>query len=273
MIFINILIILLIILLNLFIVLLILCAPNKKRDVSAFYGRRYAHRGLHNYEVPENSLLAFKRAREADLGVELDVQMTLDKKLVVFHDGSLKRMCGVDGFLRDYTYEQLQEFRLKDTDEKIPLFEDVLKVLDGVNLICEIKSDNGAKNKEICQKTYDMLMTYNGNFCMESFSPYLTGWFKKNHPEIIRGQLSSTDIDSGMGKAANFVLTNLLLNCVSRPDFIAYDFEGINAWGYKFVKKIFNPFRICWTPRGPQEIEIASKEFDTIIFEEYPLKK
>lgn len=267
----KILLIIVLIALIMFSALLYLTAPNKRRDISLFYGRRYAHRGLHNDEVPENSLWAFRRAREADLGIELDVQMTLDKKLVVFHDGNLKRMCGQDGYLRDYTYEQLQNFYLKDTDEKIPLFEDVLKTLDGVNLICEIKSDNGAKNYELCEKTYDLLMTYNGNFCMESFSPFITGWFKKNHPEIIRGQLSCLDMDSGHGKMSDFLLKNLLLDFVSRPDFIAYDFKGINAFGYKFVKIFFNPFRICWTPRGEQEISKAAKEFDTIIFEDFSL--
>lgn len=261
------------IILLLFILFLFMSAPNKRRDVSLFYGRRYAHRGLHNYEVPENSMLAFNRAAEAELGVELDVQMTLDKKLVVFHDGSLKRMCGVEGNLRDFTYNQLREFSLKNTDEKIPLFEDVLKILNGVNLICEIKSDNGARNYEICQKTYDMLMTYNGNFCMESFSPFITGWFKRNHPEIIRGQLSCYDMKSGNGKFVDIMLANLLFNFISRPDFIAYDFKGIKCFGYKFVKLIFKPFRICWTPRGEEEIEEALKEFDTIIYEEFPLKE
>lgn len=265
--------IIIITILNLFLLLLFLCATNKKRDVSAFYGRRYAHRGLHNNEVPENSLTAFKRAREADFGVELDVQMTSDKKLVVFHDGSLKRMCGVDGFLRDYTYDQLLKFRLKDTEETIPLFSDVLKTIDGVNLICEIKSDNGVKNYELCEKVYDMLMTYNGKFCMESFSPFITGWYKKNHPEIIRGQLSCITKDSGNGKFIDFLLTNLMLNFISRPDFIAYDFNDINTFGYKFVKKIFNPFRVCWTPKGAEEISIAAKEFDTVIFEENPSKE
>lgn len=271
MIFLRILLIIVPVALILFCGLLFLTAPNKKRDVSIFYGRKYAHRGLHNDEVPENSLWAFRRAREADLGVELDVQMTRDMKLVVFHDGSLKRMCKTEGYLRDFTYEELQKVCLKDTDEKIPLFEDVLKVIDGVNLICEIKSDNGAKNYELCEKTYKMLMTYKGNFCVESFSPFITGWFKKNHPEIIRGQLSCLDMDSGHGKLSDFLLKNLFLNFISRPDFIAYDFKGIKSFGYRFVKLIFNPFRICWTPRGEEEITKASDEFDTIIFEDFSI--
>ncbi|MCR5267843.1 MAG: glycerophosphodiester phosphodiesterase, partial [Lachnospiraceae bacterium] len=186
-----------IICLLLFLLCIFCMAPNGKRDVSAFRCKRYAHRGLHNSKVPENSLWAFTRAAERALGVELDVQMTKDGRLVVFHDGNLKRMCGLDANLRDLTYEELCKLKLKGTSEQIPLFEDVLKVLNGVDLICEIKSDNGIRNDELCKKTYDLLMTYSGNFCMESFSPYLTGWFKKNHPEIIRGQLSCKMKDTG----------------------------------------------------------------------------
>lgn len=260
----------LIIFLLLFGAIAFMCAPNNRRAVSAFYGRKFAHRGLHNKDVPENSMTAFRRARERNLGVELDVQMTRDKQLVVFHDGNLKRMCGVDGLLKDYSYEELSELRLNNTEEKIPLFSEVLKIIDGVDLICEIKSDNGVKNYELCQKTYDMLMTYSGNFCMESFSPFITGWFKKNHPEIIRGQLACITENSGNGRFVDFLLTNLMLNFISRPDFIAYDFHDISTFGYRFVKKIFNPFRICWTPKGVEEINIASKEFDTLIFEEFP---
>ena len=71
--------------------------------------------------------------------------MTKDKQLVVFHDGNLKRVCGVDGFVKDYTYEELKQFRLCDTEERIPLFYDVLMALKDTDLICEIKGDNGNK--------------------------------------------------------------------------------------------------------------------------------
>ena len=249
-----------------------LIKPGKKRDVSLFYGYEYAHRGLHGRGVPENSKTAFKLAVEEGYGVELDVQMTKDEKLVVFHDPTLKRMCGVDGYLRDYTYDELQEFRLAGTDEKIPLFSEVLDILGTTKLVCELKPDNGARNYDFCAKVYDELYTYGGDFCMESFSPFITGWFKKNHPEVIRGQLSCRmKEDSGQIAPVRFLLTNMLFNFISRPDFIAYDFKSIDTWGYRLVKLVFNPFRIAWTPRGPEEIREAKKEFDTIIFERDPI--
>lgn len=252
----------------LFAAMIVLIKPNSKRDTSYFRNKSYAHRGLHDNEVPENSLTAFKLAREQGFGVELDVQMTRDGKLVVFHDGSLKRVCGVDGWLRDYTYEELSAFRLNGTDERIPLFSEVLNVLDGADLICEIKGDNGNKNYEICSKTYDMLMTYKGRFCVESFSPFLVEWFKINHPEIIRGQLSCNFMkDSNMNFMARFSMTHLLVNYVSRPDFVAYDHRDINMPGFKLCKAVYRPFLVAWTAKGAGEQEKAWKTFDSVIFE------
>ena len=111
-------------------------------DIASLMGHYYAHRGLHDNETdaPENSMNAFKKAIDAGYGIELDVQLTKDRIPVVFHDETLKRVCGVDGRVRDYTYEELQQFRLCRSDERIPLFSDFLKLVDGkVPLIIEIK--------------------------------------------------------------------------------------------------------------------------------------
>ena len=78
-----------------------------KPDMTPFLGWLYAHRGLHNKgDAPENSLRAFERAVQAGYGVELDVQLSRDGIPVVFHDDTLNRVCGVEGRVRDYTYEE-----------------------------------------------------------------------------------------------------------------------------------------------------------------------
>ena len=72
--------------------------------------RCYAHRGLHDNatDAPENSMAAFRKAVEAGYGIELDVQLSKDRIPVVFHDETLRRVCGVEGKVRDYTFEELQ---------------------------------------------------------------------------------------------------------------------------------------------------------------------
>ncbi|HOO27414.1 MAG TPA: glycerophosphodiester phosphodiesterase family protein [Lachnospiraceae bacterium] len=253
---------------GLFLLLLLLIKPNRKRDVSGFKGKMYAHRGLHDDKIPENSMAAFLAAKEHGYGVELDVQMTKDDQLVVFHDGSLWRMCGVRGKLKDYTYKELQRFSLKDTEEKIPLFSDVLKLLDKTDIICELKNNNGNFNYYFCERVCEEIKNYKGNICIESFSPFLLRWFYKNRPEIIRGQLSNHMAHGdGMHFPANLFMTHLLVNRVSRPDFISYRFSDIRTFGYRLCRKLYAPFCVVWTVKGQKQIRDAKKNFDTIIFE------
>ena len=102
--------------------------------------RYFAHRGLHGDGIPENSLAAFRRACEAGYGIELDVHLTADEKLVVFHDDTLTRMCGTDGTPEEKTLAELQELSLAGTDERIPSFDEVLALVSGrVPLIVELK--------------------------------------------------------------------------------------------------------------------------------------
>ena len=101
--------------------------------VAPFTGRNFAHRGLHSPDksVPENSLAAFRLAAEAGYGIELDIQLSKDGQVVVFHDDTLDRVCGVKGRVDAYTLEQLQQMRLCKTEERIPLFTEVLRTVAG----------------------------------------------------------------------------------------------------------------------------------------------
>lgn len=96
----------------------------KTRSFAAFDHTMIAHRGLfdNDSEAPENSLAAFRKAVDQGFGMELDVQLTKDGKLVVFHDFDLKRMCGVHKKLTELTYAELEQYSLKNSTEKIPLF-------------------------------------------------------------------------------------------------------------------------------------------------------
>lgn len=132
-----------------------LVAPGKirKKQKSPFQNRNFAHRGLHKRDksVPENSLAAFERAASYGYGIELDVQLSKDGQVVVFHDDTLNRVCGVDARVDSKTLAELQQLSLCGTDETIPLFSDVLKTVRGRGaLIVELK--NGKNNKELCEK-------------------------------------------------------------------------------------------------------------------------
>ena len=172
----------------------------------------YAHRGLYDNisDAPENSLAAFQKAVDAGYGIELDVQMTADGKVVVVHDFNLKRISGVDKEIDQCTYEELQEYPIYGSDQRVPLFEDVLKAVDGkVPLIVELKYKEGSK---ICEKAQEILNSYTGIYCIESFHPQVLVWYRKNYPHICRGQLSMNfeKDKAGLPWYKRFIAGNLL---------------------------------------------------------------
>ncbi len=136
-----------------------------------FFHRCFAHRGLFDNQTRcENSLSAFEAAAQAGYGIELDLQMTADGKIVVFHDDDLQRMCSSPLVIEQATYAQLQEYNLGETFEKIPLFSQVLAQVNGrVPLIVEIKSTE--RIERTCLKVYDLLRNYPGDYCIESMNP------------------------------------------------------------------------------------------------------
>ena len=153
---------------------LFMLAPGRasRRQKAPFLGRNFAHRGLHtsNKAVPENSLEAFRLAAENGYGAELDVQLSKDGQVVVFHDDTLNRVCGIHGRVDDFDYSELSHMKLCGSEWGIPLFTDVLSVINGrVPIICELKT--GPRNAELCRKTYNLISSYKGDICIESFDP------------------------------------------------------------------------------------------------------
>lgn len=261
--------IILVIVLAIFI-FLFLIMPRLKRPKSKMFEQKYfAHRGLHDNETdrPENSIAAFAYAVENNYGIELDVQLSKDNKLLVFHDDDLKRVCGVDGKIADYTFEELREFRLLGTEEKIPLFTEVLEVINGeVPLIVELKPyDNPSK---LANMTNDIMRNYKGLYCVESFNPFAIRWYKWNRPDIIRGQLSGNlNRSSDHKKISYFFCRSLIFNLFSRPDFISYDFIDRNDIPFRLDTHLFKATPVAWTIKNQKELDQSRNSFDIFIFE------
>lgn len=261
------------------IVFLYCIMPNtsRKEEMAVFEKQYIAHRGLFDSKngIPENSIPAFKRAVEQGYGIELDVQLTADHKLVVFHDESLRRMCRADRLLRNCTFAELQEYSLGVSKERIPLLEDVLKVVDGkVPLIVEVKSEGDWR--ATTKATAEMMDGYSGCYCMESFHPLAVEWFRKHRPHIVRGQLSTNYFldEPGRRWSEKFILTNLLLNFKARPDFIAFNHIWSDSWAYALCRKLFHVENVAWTIRNQDELERAKRIFQVIIFDSFiPDKK
>lgn len=242
-------------------------APAKadKEKKAPFLGRYYAHRGLHNTDgtAPENSLPAFRLAAEHGYGIELDVHITKDDKIIVFHDDDLLRMCGVDAKTEDFTYAELQQLSLAGTEHRIPLFTEVLEVYAGAGpMVLELKT--GPRKYELCEKTYALLQGYVGDVCIESFDPRIVRWWKKNAPEYIRGQLAQpAEFYEEQPKILAFALAHSLTNFMGRPHFIAYKL-GKKPLGTR-IAELMGAMKFSWTSKNL----LDKKAQDGIIFEHY----
>ncbi len=245
-------------------------------DFTLFKGIYFAHRGLFEKDSdhPENSLAAFRRAADKGYAVELDIRLTKDGKVVVFHDDDLHRVCGVDGNVRDFTYEELQKFSLFGTEEKIPLFDDVLNILDGKSkLLCEYKVSAGEGATEICEKASAILDAHDTKYLIESFNPFVLKWYKENRPDVIRGFLSQDFFAvgelNGATPAQFFAMKNMLTNFISRPDFIAFNYKHDYAFAFKVCTKILGAHPVCWTVRNADETAGLQKKYAAIIFDSF----
>ena len=202
-----------------------LIAPRRKSRAKPFC-RAYAHRGLGWGEgsYPENSLPGFAAAAAAGFGIELDLQLSADGEVFVFHDYTLDRMCGVPGKLSEKTAAELKALRLAGSEETIPTFAEVLATVGGrVPILIELKGESG--NTALCPAMMALLVDYSGEWCVESFNPLLLRWFKKNAPEVVRGLLVTDLIKEKHegSRLTNFLLSTEQMNFLCRPDFIAWD--------------------------------------------------
>ena len=230
----------------------------------------YAHRGLHGDGVPENSMEAFRLARDAGYGVELDVHLLADGELAVIHDALLKRTTGAEGYIEDLTAEQLAEYKLEGTEQTIPLFSDVLALFDGkAPLIVELKAERG-NCAALCRKACQMLDGYHGDYCMESFDPRCIHWLRKNRPDIVRGQLTENYFKTPGSKLPwylKFVLANQMLNFMILPDFVAYRFSDRKCFSNFLTENLWGAQSVSWTLKNREQWETAVEENRIPIFE------
>lgn len=242
------------------------------------YGNRkvlrtsYAHRGLYGEGVPENSMAAFLRAKEAGYGIELDVHLLKDGELAVIHDASLRRTAGADVRIEDLTSDELENYHLGSTEQTVPNFRHVLERMEGkVPLIVELKCERN-NYKELCQKACEMLDSYKGSFCVESFDPRCVYWVRKNRPDIVRGQLTENYFATPNSKLPwylKFMLRHQMLNIFTQPDFIAYRYSDRNTISNTICKKIWGAQLVSWTLKTKEEYDTAVKEGWIPIFENF----
>ncbi|WEV64622.1 glycerophosphodiester phosphodiesterase family protein [Bifidobacterium sp. ESL0732] len=265
--------------------------------------------------APENSLAAFAAACEAGYGIELDLQLTADNRVVVVHDPDLLRVAGCPQRVADLTYDQLRHIPLfpnpsvygdakaeplsqaeleaekimplpqQSQYQHVPLFSDVLKVVDGrVPIIVEYKFEGnswGDRQRLLMKSGDKLLRDYDGAYVVESFNPMAMRWYRQNHPEVFRGQLAvstpfpidrNTDLQTNLHSLQRGIIPwiagKLGFNWLSRPDFVAYHWAGGRS-PQMCLTRALGALPVAWTLRSAGELDRCRNDFDRFIFEAF----
>ncbi|MBR2011252.1 MAG: glycerophosphodiester phosphodiesterase [Clostridia bacterium] len=242
--------------LGVFLLWLVLIAPRaRKRAVQPFL-RPYAHRGLWGDTAPENSLAAFELAVKAGFAIELDVQLSRDGEVMVFHDYTLTRMCGKDVKLASLTAAELAACTLGNSKEHIPTLAQVLALVGGsVPLLIELKGESG--DTALCPAVAALLDAYKGEWCVESFNPLLLRWFKKHRRSAVRGLLSTDLIKEKKSgsRVLNFALSALWLTFLCRPAFHAWNQHYPSRLALRCGIKCFGAASLVYTVKNQADYD------------------
>jgi hypothetical protein len=251
--------------LAIFMLFLVFPAMRRHPDRRLLSGQYIAHRGLHGvgFGYPENSLSAYRFAADNGLTIEIDIHITADGEVVVFHDATTTRMCGVDRKIKDMTLSEIKELRLADSDEQIPTLREVLSAVNGrVPLLIEFKSTSNSA--PLCIAANEILKDYNGKYYIQSFYPPVLSWYRKNRPDICRGQLTTVfgKEEPWYYKFASCLFTNV----IARPDFLSFDIKHKKFFFYRLCR-LLGAFPVAWTFKSQKAVNEAKSDANTYIFE------
>ena len=206
--------------------------------------RPVAHRGLHYGVGAENSLTAYRHAVEKEYPIEIDVHLTRDGQIAVFHDDTLDRVCG--------------------TPDTIPMLPEVLETVAGkVPLLIEVKDhkDVGKLEEELAAQ----LRSYAGEFAIQSFNPLILKEMSRHAPEFLYGQLACWDYGKTTSRLNAWILRTLKSRFLFRPDFVSY-YIGALPNRYVTSKKYT---LLCWTVTDENAEKKAKALGANIIFENF----
>lgn len=187
------------------------------------------HRGNYSYKYPENSLPAFRESISKNKIIELDVHILKDNTVVVFHDDNLKRMCGIDKYIKNLDFNELKKCKLNNTIYTIPTLQNVLDLVGGyVPIDIELKYDVIDHRLEI--EVINILRNYKGSFFLKSFDPRIVKYLKKLRKRY--------DMSFKVGLLIHNVKSLLPFVVYSNPDFISFSYKNLDKKIFRFFSKI-----------------------------------
>ncbi|MBV9528241.1 MAG: glycerophosphodiester phosphodiesterase [Sphingomonas sp.] len=213
----------------------------------------FAHRGAHSAGVPENSLAAFRGALAIGAGIECDLRLTADDRVIVFHDADAVRLCGNPLVIARSTQTEIA--RLELAGEPIPTLGHLLELAScNVPLLLEIKTADDVDRWGPALAT--ALSRYAGAFGIMSFDPMLCRELKLRLPDVRRGLVVAAGLSAFRRKLA--------LSLAS-PHFLAVDRAAL---GQPWVASLRRRMPVySWTIRTPDQRAQAEVHADALIWE------
>lgn len=229
----------------------------------------YAHRGLWSVNAPENSRAAFRAAVKAGVGIELDVQLSADGVPMVFHDATLKRLCGRPEAVSDLDAETLCSITLGSSPETIPTLAEVLGGIDGqVPVLVELKTPFGREGV-LELSVAETLWGYDGDVAVISFNPAALAMMRLLAPRVMRGQTTYSWRDDKVAQLTHHQkrhLRQLAFLDEVKPDFLCVGADALPAEHIRHWRQSGLPV-IAWTARSAQMATRLLRHADTVMFE------
>ena len=223
--------------------------------------RPIAHRGLHDGNIRrfENSLSAFEEAVAGDYAIELDVHLSADGDVIVFHDETLDRLTAQTGPLAKRMAADLRQTRLGGTADRIPTLAETLERVAGrVPVVIEMKG-SGARKPELAQAVAKDLAGYGGPVAVMSFDHELIAAFRATGSPVPCGLTAEGIGENALARHRKALALGI--------DFVSYHVAALPNAFVTHVRDERGLPVITWTVRTPEDVETTYRHADQMTFE------
>lgn len=234
--------------------------------------RPVAHRGFHDAGAGriENTLSAVGAAADAGFAVEIDVHLSADGAVYVFHDHTLDRLTTGIGAADGLTLADLQAVPFRATPDRIPSLGQVLERIAGrVPLVIEVKSLFDGRHGPLTEAVIRDIAGYDGPVAVMSFDPRLVADVRRLAPGVVRG-IVADDAEhpeyDRLTPPERTALAALAHRDETDPHFVAYWVKLLPNKVSRMVREDWALPLLTWTVRTPED-RAAARHADQMIFE------
>ncbi|WP_265587541.1 glycerophosphodiester phosphodiesterase family protein [Sphingomicrobium arenosum] len=216
----------------------------------------FAHRGLHDESIPENSLAAFEAAIARGCGIECDIQLSGCHTAMVFHDRDGRRLCGNEHRLADHDAQTIGGWSIGTSAERVPSLAQLLELVDGrVPILVELKEEH-RNGERVAAAALRALSGYEGPVGVMSFSARAMRFVRITAPEVRRGLvLSDRDV----------ALRRWDKRQRAQPQFLAVKVSLVDRGWVQSARGEMPVY--SWTARTPEQAARLAKFVDAPIWE------